>query len=105
LLSPLGLGSSNLLRKGLTDERYFCGADNARTVGARARRRDRREAMTEVSDLNEQELEELISDLADRRKQFDEDSAEYKMIVRQLAGIRREGYLAARILEEYDYWG
>jgi len=37
--------------------------------------------MTEVSDLNEQELEELISDLADRRKQFDEDSAEYKMIV------------------------
>jgi len=43
--------------------------------------------------------------LADRRKQFDEDSAEYKMIVRQLAGIRREGYLAARILEEYDYWG
>jgi hypothetical protein len=50
-------------------------------------------------------LEEIISELAYRRKHADEDSAEYKMIMRLMAGIRREGYLAARILEEYDYWG
>ena len=50
--------------------------------------------------MTEQELEEIISDLAYRRKHADEDSAEYKMIMRQLAGIRREGQLAARILEE-----
>ena len=55
--------------------------------------------------MTEQELENIISDLAYRRKHTDEDSAEYKMIMRQLEGIRREGYLAARILEEYEYWG
>ena len=46
--------------------------------------------------MTEQELENIISDLAYRRKHTDEDSAEYKMIMRQLEGIRREGYLAAR---------
>ena len=55
--------------------------------------------------MTEQELENIISDLAYRRKHTDEDSAEYKMIMRQLEGIRREGYLAARILEEYEYGG
>jgi hypothetical protein len=50
-------------------------------------------------------LEKIISEFAARRKRADMDSAEYKMITRQMAGMRREGYLAARILEEYDYWG
>jgi hypothetical protein len=56
-------------------------------------------------EMTEAKLEKIISDLADRRKRVDMDSAEYKMIMRQMAGVRREGYLAARILEEYDYWG
>ena len=55
--------------------------------------------------MTEQQLEDVISELAYRRKHAREDSAEQKMIERQMAGIRREGYLAARILEEYDYWG
>jgi hypothetical protein len=58
-----------------------------------------------IEQMTEAELEEVISDLAYRRKHADWDSAEYKMIERQREGIRREGYLAARILEEYDYWG
>jgi hypothetical protein len=58
-----------------------------------------------VEEMTEQQLEDIISDLADRRKCADVDSAEHKLIMRQMAGIRREGYLAARILEEYDYWG
>ena len=50
-------------------------------------------------------LEEIVSDLAYRRKHTDEDSAEYKMIMRQMAGIRRGSELGSLILEEYDYWG
>jgi hypothetical protein len=51
------------------------------------------------------ELEEIISDLAYRRKHADEDSAEYRMIMRQMEGIRRGSELGSLILEEYDYWG
>lgn len=58
-----------------------------------------------ISTDDEIELERIIRDLAARRKSADPDSAEYKMIMRQMAGIRREGELAALILEEYDYWG
>ena len=50
-------------------------------------------------------LEEIVSDLAYRRKLADEDSAEYKMIMRQMEGIRRGSELGLMILEEYDYWG
>ena len=51
------------------------------------------------------ELEEIVSDLAYRRDHADEGSAEYKMILRQMAGIRRGSELGCLILEEYDYWG
>ena len=50
-------------------------------------------------------LEEIISELAYRLKHADMDSAEYKMIMRQMAGIRRGSELGSLILEEYDYWG
>ena len=50
-------------------------------------------------------LEEVVSDLAYRRKDAREDSAEYKMIMRQMEGIRRGSELGLMILEEYDYWG
>jgi len=50
-------------------------------------------------------LEEVVKDLAYRRKHADEDSAEYRMIERQMEGIRRGSELGSMILEEYDYWG
>ena len=50
-------------------------------------------------------LEDIVSDLAYRLKHAPEGSAEYKMTIRQMAGIRRGSELGSLILEEYDYWG
>ena len=50
-------------------------------------------------------LEEVVSDLAYRLRRASEGSAEYRMIVRQMEGIRHGSELGGLILEEYDYWG
>jgi hypothetical protein len=40
-----------------------------------------------------------------RRKRADEDSAEYKMIMRQMEGIRRGSELGGLLMQEYDMGG
>ena len=51
------------------------------------------------------ELEEIVSRLAYQMRQADEDSAEYKMIVRQLEGIRHGSELGGLLMEEVDASG
>ena len=82
-----------------------CASSSVTSASATRRGYDRASTRDAPKSAEELALEEIISDLAYRRKHADGDSAEYKMIMRQMAGIRREGYLAARILEEYYYWG
>jgi hypothetical protein len=53
----------------------------------------------------EQELERLAYQLTARLAAAREGSAERRMVVRQLEGLRNRGKLAEMILEEYDYWG
>ena len=55
--------------------------------------------------MTEQELENIIATLAYRLSLAREGSAEYRMIVRQLDGIRDRSQLAEQIMEEYGYWG
>ena len=52
-----------------------------------------------------EELEHTIWRLTQRLTAAREGSAEWRMIVRQLEGVRNGGKLAEQILEEYDYWG
>lgn len=51
-----------------------------------------------------QELEDTIRRLIERKDAAFEGSAEYRMVIRQLKGLRNS-QLAAEIMEEYDYWG
>jgi DNA repair ATPase RecN len=51
-----------------------------------------------------QELEDTIRRLIERKDAAVEGSAEYRMVIRQLKGLRNS-QLAAEIMEEYDYWG
>lgn len=53
----------------------------------------------------ERELERIIEQLTLRLKLAREGSAEWRMIIRQLEGVRNGSLLAEQILEEYDYWG
>jgi len=53
---------------------------------------------------DEIELEEIVRQLAYRFRDAREDSAEYKMIVRQMEGIRRSE-LGGLLMEEYDCGG
>jgi hypothetical protein len=55
--------------------------------------------------MKEVELEQVIERLTDRLAAAREGSAEWRMVVRQLEGVRNSGQLAEQILEEYDYWG
>ena len=54
--------------------------------------------------MTEEELEHIIATLAYRLSLAREGSAEYRMIVRQLDGLR-SSQLAEQIMEEYGYWG
>jgi hypothetical protein len=51
------------------------------------------------------ELIETVRQLAYRLRHAREDSAEYKMIVRQLEGIRRGSQLGGLLMEEVDISG
>jgi hypothetical protein len=51
------------------------------------------------------ELEDIIRQLAYRLLDAREDSAEYKMILRQMEGIHHGSELGSRIIEEYDIGG
>jgi hypothetical protein len=51
------------------------------------------------------ELEALAATLVARMKAAREGSAERRMAVRQLEGLRTSSQLAGEILEELDYWG
>ena len=50
----------------------------------------------------ELELEEVVRQLADRLDHAREGSAEYKMILRQMDGIRHGSELGGLLMEEYD---
>jgi hypothetical protein len=54
---------------------------------------------------HEIELEEVVRQLAYWLRQAREDSAEYKMIVRQMEGIRHGSELGGLLMEEYDCGG
>ena len=53
----------------------------------------------------DEELEAIIRRLAYRRDDTREGSAEYRMIIRQMRGLRSSSKLAEEILEDYDFWG
>jgi hypothetical protein len=53
----------------------------------------------------ELELEAIIRRLVDRLQEVREDSAEQRMIERQLEGIRRGSELGGLLMEEYDIGG
>jgi hypothetical protein len=48
------------------------------------------------------ELEGIIQRLVDRLDEVREDSAEHRMILRQLVGIRKTSQLGHLIIEEYE---
>lgn len=50
-------------------------------------------------------LEKIIRDLVERLQDVREDSAEQKMIERQLEGIRRGSELGGLLMQEYDMGG
>ena len=50
----------------------------------------------------EQQLEEIIADLAYRLRQARPGSAEYRMVERQVAGIKHGSELGCLIVEEYE---
>jgi hypothetical protein len=51
---------------------------------------------------DEIELENILRQLIDRLSETREDSAAYKMIVRQMEGIRHGSELGSLLMEEYD---
>lgn len=53
----------------------------------------------------EKELECTIENLVERLIIAREGSATWRMVVRQLDGIRDHSQLAEQIMEEYGYWG
>jgi hypothetical protein len=53
----------------------------------------------------ELELEEIIKRLAHQLYEADEDSAEYRMIERQMEGIRHGSELGGLLMQEYDMGG
>jgi hypothetical protein len=55
--------------------------------------------------MTEVELETTIERLVERLNATREGSAEHRMVVRQLDGIRDRSQLAEQILEEHGYWG
>jgi hypothetical protein len=55
--------------------------------------------------VEEIELEEIIRQLADRLRFAREGSAAYRMILRQMDGIRHGSELGGLLMEEYDIGG
>jgi hypothetical protein len=53
----------------------------------------------------EQELENPVERLVERLHTDREGSAAWRMVVRQLDGLRDHSQLAEQIMEEYGYWG
>jgi hypothetical protein len=53
----------------------------------------------------ERELEAILTRLAYRREEVREDGPEYRLIVRQMEGIRRGSELGGLLMEEYDISG
>ena len=53
-------------------------------------------------DPEAERLGDIVSDLAYRLRQSREGSAEYRLLYRQLDGIRRGSQLGALIVEEYQ---
>jgi len=53
----------------------------------------------------ENELEQTIERLVARLDADREGSASWRMVVRQLDGIRDRSQLAEQIMEEHGYWG
>ncbi len=53
----------------------------------------------------ELELEQVVRRLAYRLRDAEEDSAEQRMILRQMDGIRHGSELGGLIMEEYDMGG
>ena len=51
------------------------------------------------------ELGEILRRLAYRREEVREDSAEYRMIARQMEGIRHGSEYGGLLMEEYDING
>jgi hypothetical protein len=60
--------------------------------------------MPKGQNVTEAELEATIKRLVERLDAAHKDSAEYRMVLRQLDGMRRSK-LAEEIMEEYGYWG
>jgi hypothetical protein len=72
------------------------------------RRADRRFGhvdLDRVKGADEIELEQTIDRLVDRYHAAREGSAEHKMIIRQLQGVRDGSQLGGLILEEYEMRG
>lgn len=56
--------------------------------------------------MDDDTLERIIGALVTRKNAADEASAEYRMLIRQLAGLRYSYELAGPIIEELDpFWG
>jgi hypothetical protein len=54
---------------------------------------------------SEDDLEAIIAALIDRKRDLDEGSAEYRMVVRQLRGLWYTREEAAGIIEDLDPFG
>jgi len=52
--------------------------------------------------MTEQQLEEIVADLAHRLRQARPGSPEYRMVERQVAGIKHGSELGCLIVEEYE---
>lgn len=56
--------------------------------------------------MTEEQLESIIGPLVARKNAAAEGSAEYRWLIRQLAGLRYSYKLAGGIIEDLDpYWG
>lgn len=53
----------------------------------------------------EKQLEHTIERLTERLDAAREGSAAWRMVVRQLDGLRDRSQLAEQIMEEHGYWG
>ena len=44
----------------------------------------------------------LLAELAERLELLDEDGPEYKLVMRQMNGVRRNSRLGSLLMQEYD---
>jgi hypothetical protein len=57
-----------------------------------------------IKDDDELDLENTIRQLMERKDAARDGSAEHRMVIRQLDGLRGTSLLAEQIMEEYNWW-